>query len=344
MKVLHRVRFILWLAVPLAAAWIWYQATLTDLAGRLGSFRLNSEMLVGLVLFNAGTALFFNSRWWLILRAQGHRVPYLATLRYRMAAFAVSYFTPGMQFGGEPLQVYALHSRHKIPASTAIASVTLDKLFELLANFSFLAIGLLLIVTNRLEISDGSELPIVWASGLFLAPAGLLILIGAGRRPLAWLAQRLERWLPLRLKARPGVCNALELIAGSEVQIAALMRSKPRVIFEALAASLLIWFASLAEYWLALRVLGVRLSFSQTILALTAARLAFLTPLPAGLGALEAGQMLAMQALGLSPMTGIAVSLWIRARDLVLGAVGAAGGAVLVKPESAHPFSPSAGD
>jgi uncharacterized membrane protein YbhN (UPF0104 family) len=60
----------------------------------------------------------------------------------------------------------------------------------------------------------------------------------------------------------------------------------------------------------------------QTVSALTAARLAFLTPLPSGLGALEASQVLAMQALGLEPTFGISISLLIRLRDILFGMVG----------------------
>lgn len=344
MSALHRLRFLLPLALPLAAGWIWYQVTQTDLTRRLASFRISSELLAALILLNAAAMLLFNSRWWLILRAQGYRIPYPATLRYRMAAFAVSYFTPGAQFGGEPLQVYALHSRHGVPASAAVASVTLDKLFELLANFSFLTLGALTVLTGRMNGLSGALLPAAYVAGLLLAPLGLLLSIGMGRRPLTGLINILEGIVPARWRERPGLCRALDLVAGSEEQIGALIRRQPRVILQALGASTAIWCASLIEYWLALRVLGVSLDLRETILALTAARLAFLTPLPGGLGALEAGQVLAMQALGLNPMTGIAVSLWIRCRDLVLGAIGAAGGSILMKPVPAQPLSPTTGD
>lgn len=344
MSALRRLRFLLPLALPLAAAWIWYQVTQTDMARRLASFRISSEPLAVLILLNAAALLLFNSRWWLILRAQGYRIPYSATLRYRMASFAVSYFTPGAQFGGEPVQVYALHSRHGIQVPAAVASVTLDKLFELLANFSFLALGALMVLTGRTSGLSGALLQAVYAVGLFLAPLGLLLSIGMGRRPLTRLVNLLEGIVPARWRERPGLCKALDLIAGSEEQIGALIRRRPGVILQALGASTAIWCASLIEYWLALRVLGVSLDLRQTILALTAARLAFLTPLPGGLGALEAGQVLAMQALGLNPMTGIAVSLWIRGRDLALGAIGAAGGSILMKPVPAQPLSPTTGD
>ena len=71
--------------------------------------------------------------------------------------------------------------------------------------------------------------------------------------------------------------------------------------------------------------LGLRLSMTQTISALVAARFAFLTPLPAGLGVLEASQGLAMQTLGLEPAYGISISLLIRLRDILFAMVGVFG-------------------
>ena len=71
-----------------------------------------------------------------------------------------------------------------------------------------------------------------------------------------------------------------------------------------------------------LRVLGLNLTPVQTISVLTAARIAYLLPLPAGLGTLEASQVLALGALGLNPALGISLSLLIRARDVALGGFG----------------------
>jgi uncharacterized membrane protein YbhN (UPF0104 family) len=52
------------------------------------------------------------------------------------------------------------------------------------------------------------------------------------------------------------------------------------------------------------------------------ALLSFLLPIPAGLGALEAGQVFALGALGYSPVQAISLALLIRARDLLFGGLG----------------------
>ena len=84
--------------------------------------------IVVLLALNALIVLSFSGRWWLILRALGQRAPYLRLSAHRLGAFGVSYFTPGTQFGGEPLfQVYLIGEGYAVPLSAAITSVTLDK-------------------------------------------------------------------------------------------------------------------------------------------------------------------------------------------------------------------------
>ena len=57
--------------------------------------RLTAVEIVVLIAANALVLLALNGRWWVILKAQGHRLPYLELAGYRLAAFGLSYFTPG---------------------------------------------------------------------------------------------------------------------------------------------------------------------------------------------------------------------------------------------------------
>ena len=120
-------------SAPLAETWA--------VLRRLGPGQLG--LLAGA---NALALLTFSGRWWLILRAQGQRIPYPGLVGYRLAAFGVSYFTPGPQFGGEPLQVYLTNRRDGVPPAVAVAAVALDKTLELLVNFTFLAAGLAVVL------------------------------------------------------------------------------------------------------------------------------------------------------------------------------------------------------
>jgi hypothetical protein len=78
----------------------------------------------------------------------------------------------------------------------------------------------------------------------------------------------------------------------------------------------------LAEYALMLAFLGVRLGALQVVASLTALQLAFLMPLPGGLGALEASQVFALGAFGQPVALAISLTLLQRARDLLNGGLG----------------------
>jgi glycosyltransferase 2 family protein len=278
--------------------------------------RLSPIALLGLALLNVLILLLFTGRWWIVMRALGYRLPFLSLTFYRLAGFGISYFTPGPQVGGEPLQIHLLHRRHRVTGASAVAGVSLDKLIELLANLSFLIFGLILVFRGQLLSS--SRLLLLLSTGLLTLPIIYISLLRLSSRPVAWFLMQLsflgQLW--------PAFERARHQVISVEEQVSALVRHKPKALIGALLLSFATWILMIFEYWLTIRILGVYMQPAQVIAALTAARLAFLLPVPAGLGVLEAGQVAAMHLLGFDPVVGISASLLIRARDITLGAVG----------------------
>lgn len=337
------LRLLIWLAVPFFLWWVLGQAPLREIGETLS--RLSLVQLSALVALNLFITLLFNSRWWLILVSQGRRLPYLELAGYRLAGFAISYFTPGTQFGGEPLQVHLLEKFHQVTRLQALASVTLDRLLELVGNFTFLAAGVLLILNGSFLQSGGftgigkfNEFG--WAAALLILPLFYLGILWIGKSPLSSALRRLTRRFPgIAL-----ISKAHAWLTAAESEITSLLRRKPATVLASFIISGLLWLLSIAEYWLMLSFLGAHLDLAQAVSALAMARLAFLTPLPGGVGALEASQMLAMQALGFAPALGISASLLIRARDISLGLLGVGWGAFLTRHNPTQPLPGQAGE
>jgi glycosyltransferase 2 family protein len=290
--------------------------------------RINPQALLGLAMLNGFIFLLLSARWWLVMSALGNRLPYLSVAGYRLAAFGITYFTPGPQFGGEPLQVHLVHSRHTLSGAAALAGVTLDKLLELLANFSFLVFGFILVFHFNTINSPSSGLELPFALVMLGLPVVYISMLWLGYYPFSSLSSRLTTPIGWQNK----INQARQSLAQAEELVSVFLRRKPRSFMGLLTLSLLTWILMIAEYWLALRILGIRLEPAQIILALTAARVAYLLPFPAGLGALEAGQVAAMQMLGVDPALGISVALLIRARDLSFGVLGLWLGGLLARP------------
>jgi glycosyltransferase 2 family protein len=315
---IFRPAHLLWLLVPV---FLW--GSLRSV--RFQDIQTSLQRLVGwqlgvLLLFNALIFLLFGARWWLIIRSFGKQVPLLAVTVYRLASFGFSYFTPGPQIGGEAMQVVLLTRKHAMAAPQAISSVVLDKLIELLSNFTFMVFGIAVILASHLVV--GWLQSWIWPllAVILAFPAFHLAALWWGRQPLT----RLLRSVRFGWPENDFFEKVYTTVQQAEMQIGSFCRDKAGVLGLAILLSCVIWAALIGEYILLVRFLGIQLSPVQTVIALTLSRIAFLMPLPGGLGALEASQVWSMQVFGLDPALGITLSLVIRARDIISGGVGLA--------------------
>lgn len=310
-----------WLLVVVLLWWVLRSVSLSDVWDVLKN--LTGAQILTLLAFNGLIAFTFGWRWWLILRAQGVSIPYPILASYRLVCFSISYFTPGPHFGGEPLQVFLLNRRHGVPISVATASVALEKLIEVVVNFSFLLAGV--VVTLQAQIAPGalSGEAVVIAMILLAVPLGFLGMLYTGRHPISGLVAYLSARLRLSVRS-------LAIIGETEDHAIRACREHPGAIFAALLGSVVVWCALFFEFWLSTHFLGLSLTWVQLVCIVTVARAALLLPSPGGLGTLEAGQVMMMQWLGLDPAAGLGLSLLIRARDVLFGVIGLLWGAWLI--------------
>ncbi|MCB0188589.1 MAG: flippase-like domain-containing protein [Caldilineaceae bacterium] len=285
--------------------------------------QLQGSRLLMLLLLNGVVVATMVIRWQLLLHALGYQIPWLALLRYRLAAFGVTYFTPGPQFGGEPLQVYLVHERHQVPLQDAIAAVTLDKVLEMLVKFGFLACGVTLLISRGMLTGMLAYSGLALALLLLAIPLLLFFTFLRGKRPLQTLAHWIDRRYPTEAVAQQTWWQrVLIFVAESEAQAIQLCQGQPRPLFGALAVTLIGWGFMVAEFGYAAHALGASFTFLEILLAMIAARVAYLLPMPAGIGTFESALALAFHWLHQDPAGGLALSLLIRGRDVLLGAIG----------------------
>ncbi len=298
---------------------------------------LQAWQIVALLLLNSLIFCLITARWWLIVQAEARQIRFWPLITFRLAAFGLSYFTPGPQIGGEPLQILYLKRSYGLTTVRATAAVLMDKLLEFLANFLFLAIGLFAVTRSGMLARFTPSAWIAIPLGLVLLwPLVHILLLYQHKHPLSALLAPLRHhldagigpntqtasWQRMLQPWQTGFANSLRLIIVSEHLAALFCRRHLKTVLAALAVSLLAWAGMLLEYLGMLHFLAVHLNFSQTLAALTVVRLSFLAPLPAGLGALEASQVFAFTSFGLPAALGISLSLLMRGRDLLLGGLG----------------------
>ena len=291
--------------------------TVWDLLSRLSPLAILILVGINLLMLPLMTA-----RWWLLLRSLGEPVGLLSICAYRLAANAVNYLTPGPHFGGEPLSVYLLHHRQGTSLSTAVTTVAVDRLLELLA--SFLVLALCLIILTFVEIG-----PFQGNYGLFFVIVILALLTFAlaalfsGKRPLSRSLLLLIRLYKRSFSATFRPTGSLtDIIVQGETMAESLFRQHRYHFLLANLFSFAHWFALFVEFWLMSFFLGFPLSSLQLVAVVVVARLAFFTPLPAGIGVLETALPWMTATLGMGTGLGLSLCLIIRFRDLLFSLAG----------------------
>ena len=255
-------------------------------------------------------------RWWIIVRAENKFVAYVPLLLVRVAVFGVSYFTLGPHVGGEPLQVFYLQRKYKFTYMHATASVILDKLLELLANFFLLALGLTAIFQAGILSTNGSSswLSLSGLVILCLWPPLHIILLYKQKHPLSTVLRSIS-FVKKDSKA-------VRFVAASERLAGAFCRRHLSSLLFAIIISICAGAGMVGEFALITYFLHIQLPFWQTVSAWTAGWLSLLAPLPGGLGALEASQVFALGLFGISATSAISVTLLMRGRDILIVGIG----------------------
>jgi glycosyltransferase 2 family protein len=304
--------------VVFIGALLWWGFRNVSLGEILDTLRLLQLWEIGALLaLNAVIFIIITMRWWLIVRAEAPTIPFWPLFRYRLTVFGVSYLSPGPQVGGEPLQVLYLQRNHGLTFPRATSTVIMDKLIEYLTNFVFLVPGLYALFRTGIQVKGetftmSTLIPLLISAFI---PVIYIVLLYRGIYPAGFILPRVFR----KMKRCP---KWIRLVIVSERLAGQFTRRHPRSLLVSSGVSLLFWIPNIAVYVLMLESLHIHLNAWQVLTALTFSWLAYLSPVTAGLGALEAGQVFALGAMGYSAGVAISLVLLMRARDIFNGGVG----------------------
>ena len=80
-------------------------------------------------------------RWKILLEDEGATVKWKSIIFAWLTGFSMSYLTPIVNLGGEPLRIYVLRCLTKVSWDKAVASTVIDKAFDLTFNLFFVILG-----------------------------------------------------------------------------------------------------------------------------------------------------------------------------------------------------------
>jgi uncharacterized protein (TIRG00374 family) len=323
MRKAKRLMLLLWLLALTLAAWALMQLPLADITNSIRS--LNTSQWIFWLGLNALIILLLGLRWQLLTQAFNAPVKLLTLLVIRQAGQAVSFITPGPQFGGEPLQIYWLY-KYGLPLRKALLSLGMDRFFELWINFSVLLLAVLLLLAGIGQNGSNSNAIGDWQSALL----PLLIFLGL-MFSLAWILVKQPQWINNRLEriaARWKHNHRLTSInqhwqsLGDDLRNA-LRTQKTRFLL-AILLSLLGWVGLLGELYLILHFVGIEADLYSFLIVLVAMRMALLLPMPGGVGTLEASVLWSFHTLNLPASAALGLIALMRLRDAFVLVIGLA--------------------
>ena len=316
---------LLWLAALGLGAWTLAQLPLAEISHSITA--LNILQWIFWLGLNALIILVLGLRWKILTQALATPVNLLKLLCIRQAGQAVSFITPGPQFGGEPLQVYWLY-KYGLPLRKALLSLGLDRFFELWINFSVLLLAVLLLLTGIGNNSDGNINNTIGDWQTALLP--LLIFLGL-MFSLAWILIKQPQWINNRLERiaarwqhnhRLSKINQHWQSLGDDLRIA--LRTQKFRFLIAILLSLLGWAGLLGELYLILHFVGIDADLHSFLIILVAMRMALLLPMPGGVGTIEASILWSFHTLNLPASAALGVIALMRVRDAIVLIIGLA--------------------
>lgn len=309
------VNLALWLLAVVLAVWTLRQLPFDEMLSHLGGLSVGQWLLWSAI--NALILYLAVKRWQLLATSLDCHLSLSRLFRLRQAGSTVSFLTPGPHFGGEPLQLYWLHSHFHLRLYRAAAMLGLDRLLETATNLAVLLAGVLILLgTAIMPAAEWLQISAILAGLL------TLMLVGTGlifRHP-SWLANRIRRLAPGRTDPETagregGWASLVGLLQNN------LSWRHPR-LWLALLLALVGWAALLLELVVLLRFMNLSPTLTDVVLIMVGMRLAMLLPVPGGIGTIEASLLWSFGYLGL-PMTAAAGLIAMnRLRDVVVLLIG----------------------
>lgn len=230
--------------------------------------------------------------------------------------FTVSYVTPTVYLGGEPVRAFFISQKADISFSDAFSSVVIDKLIDLSGHIIFLIVGLMALV-YRFALPEKMEYAfILFIAFLVAAIYFLYHRVNNKKRVLSRLVEK------LRLDKVAAIQKIKEKIIEIEHSIFDFFHNYPAAFKKAMWITLVMRLLLIVEFWFLMRFLGASAGI-VTVLAITALTIfAYLLPIPGSLGSFEAVLTFSFTLMGFTAEQGLMFGLIVRGLYFVALVVG----------------------
>ena len=277
---------------------------------------ISNSVWTTLFLVNLVILFLAVKRWQIISQIFGVEISFARLFIIRQAGSTFSFVTPGPQFGGEPLQALWLNRGQGVPLDNTIASIGADRFIEIFINFSFLFLGILLVIQGNIEADLSS-------AGFFvsLSLICLITLLSLLFYKHRFIVSSLFSLYRLVFQKTSDKDQEQRIITNTSVIFSRIEKEKLKVSF-AIVIGAFGWLALIFELYLMMRALNLTPDLYEIVFVMLGIRIALLMPIPGGVGTIETSLIWSFGILGLSLVGAAGVIALNRIRDLIILALG----------------------
>lgn len=292
------------------------QTKIDNVLETIAFFPASIIFLAFLIIFLA-VGVVSSFRWKIIIDSQvSHPVGFIKILGARLAAFSISYVTPAVLVGGDPVRAYMIREESDRSLEKSFASVIIDEAIYFFTLFLFIIIGFLF-------LADHFYLPrsVFYSFSMFVA-LGLIVLyffysrlIVKGENTEGFFIFIVKTFRLHRLKY---IGRRMEKIANIEKIISRFFKNKKDVFAKAFLLSVLEVLLYLAMIDVIIFYLADKTGLSWSLSVFSILTLTSFIPIPGSFGSLEMATTFIFDLLSLGRNNGFVFGLIFRLVNIAL--------------------------
>lgn len=259
--------------------------------------------------------------WHALLRGAGIVAPWHGAVSPLLAGFAITYLTPSMYLGGEPVRANWVARDRGIPMAKVMATVVVERILSGFSVLAFASIGAVLtLVSPGVSLADKGAIGTALGALALLLVAALLLLA----HDIRWISGFL-RWLARYVPGRERLLRAAGHVAEMEAEMHRAFTLYRGYTLLAFGLQLLTVFLSYIRPQVFFHFTQRTLfTFPQLSLYFTLSLFvnAFLWITPGGFGITDGGRVGVFSLMGVSFPAAVAFNVLFRFADLIFVGIG----------------------
>jgi uncharacterized protein (TIRG00374 family) len=285
-------------AVLLLVVIVWFIGV-EDILAALG--RAETGMLGFVVVAAAIWMAAWGLSLWTVLRAIGaHISPPRAIFVFSAAMFSNN-VTPFGQAGGEPVSALLISTASDTDYQTGLAAIASVDTLHFVPSIGLATVGFGFVGLTAVELTQNVVVAALATAALALVVPVLAFLAWRNRhrieaavvRAFTPVARVVGRWVPRVTPPDPAdVEHRIESFFGTIERVA----GDRRALVTAMTFSAIGWISLSGALWLSLAAMGYSVSFFAALFVVPVGSIAGVTPLPGGLGGLDAAFIVLLTA------------------------------------------------